>query len=223
MCPWTDWQPATMKFCEELLCGSIRQPANSFSNIGFVICGLIILWRERSRSWSPYHMMGVAAVLIGITSGIYHASMTFFWQFFDVSSMFMLILLALSFNLVRVGWIKASQFTLAYITTLLISMALMLLIKGKSGEYIFGVEAALVTGIEYLIFKQGQRPSYRGLLRALGTFLTAFLIWNGDVHGWWCDPTNHYIQGHAAWHLLCALAIWFLYGFYKQFAQAEKK
>jgi hypothetical protein len=212
-----------MKFCEELLCGSIRQPANSFSNIGFVICGFLILWRERSRSWSPYHLMGVAAVLIGVTSGIYHASMTFFWQFFDVSSMFMLILLALSFNLVRVGWIKASQFTLTYVATLVLSMALMLLIKGKSGEYIFGVEAALVTGIEYLIYKQGQRPLYGSLLRALGSFLTAFLIWNGDVHGWWCDPTNHYIQGHAAWHLLCALAIWFLYGFYKQFEQAEKK
>lgn len=222
MCPWTDWQPATMKFCEELLCGSIRQPANAFSNIGFVICGLLIISREGLKSWTPYHMMGLAAVFIGITSGIYHASMVFFWQFFDLSSMFMLILLPLSFNLVRIGWIRASQFSLVYIVTLALSMLLLYVIQGKVGEYIFGVHVALVTGLEFLLYRRGHRPTYAGMFKALGTFMLAFLIWNGDVHGWWCDPTNHYLQGHAIWHLLCALAIWFLYGFYKQFASVSK-
>jgi hypothetical protein len=211
-----------MKFCEELLCGSIRQPANAFSNIGFVICGLLIISREGLKTWTPYHMMGLAAVSIGITSGIYHASMVFFWQFFDLSSMFMLILLPLAFNLVRSGWIKASQFSLVYIVCLSISMLLLYVIQGKVGEYIFGVHVAMVTGLEFLLYRRGHRPTYAGMLKALGTFMLAFLIWNGDVHGWWCDPTNHYLQGHAIWHLLCALAIWFLYGFYKQFAQEEK-
>lgn len=223
MCPWTDWQPATMKFCEELLCGNIRQPANTFSNIGFVICGLIIMWREGFKSWTPYHMMGLAAVSIGITSGIYHASMVFFWQFFDLSSMFMLVLLPLSFNLVRIGWIKSSQFSLAYIITLAFSMLLLYIIQGKVGEYIFGVQVFMVAGLEYMLYRKGHRPSYPGMFKALGTLALAFLIWNGDVHGWWCDPTNHYLQGHAIWHLMCALSIWFVYGFYKQFAQVSQK
>ena len=222
MCPWTDWQPATMKFCEELLCGSIRQPANAFSNIGFVICGLIIMWREGRKSWTPYHMIGLAAVCIGITSGIYHASMVFFWQFFDLSSMFMLVLLPFSFNLVRIGWIKASQFSLAYLVSLGFSMLLLYLIQGKVGEYIFGIQVFIVAGLEYMLYRKGHRPSYPGMFKALGTLAFAFLIWNGDVHGWWCDPRNHYLQGHAVWHLLCALSIWFVYGFYKQFEQVEK-
>ncbi len=217
MCPWTDWEPATMKFCEEMLCGSIRQPANTFSNIGFVICGLIMWRREGWKSWSPYHLMSLAAILIGITSGIYHASMTFFWQFFDLSSMFMLILLALTFNLIRLKWIKTSQFTLVYVGMLLASQAILLLIKGRVGEFIFGVEVFFVMVAEFILYRRGERPIYKGMLQALGTFLLAFLIWNGDVHGWWCDPTNHVLQGHAAWHLLNAVAIWFLYQFYLQF------
>ena len=217
MCPWTDWEPATMKFCEAMLCGSIRQPANTFSNIGFVICGLIIYAREGWKSWSPYHLMGLAAFFIGVTSGIYHASMTFFWQFFDLSSMFMLILLPLTFNLIRLKWIRPSQFTLSYLAMLFFSQGLLLLIKGKSGEYIFGVQVFFVAASEMMLYQRGERPRYAGMLKALGTFLLAFLIWNGDVHGWWCDPDNHVLQGHAAWHLLNAVAIWFLYQFCKQF------
>jgi hypothetical protein len=220
MCPWTDWQPATMKFCEEILCGAVRQPANSFSNIGFVIGGIIILFRE-GKGWSPYHLMGLASIMIGITSGLYHASMTFFWQFFDVSSMFMLILLALTFNFNRLGWIQEKFYTMAYTLLLLSSMGLMLLIQGKSGEWIFAVEVAIVTATEILIARQGSKPNYIPFAQAFGVFLLAFFIWIGDIRGWWCDPSNHYLQGHAAWHLLNAVSIWFLYKFYKQFEKAK--
>ena len=223
MCPWTLWQPATLKFCEALLCGPIRQPANTASNIGFVIVGLLILWRERQGAWSPYHIMGMASVVLGFTSGAFHASMTFFWQFFDVSSMFMLILLALSFNLVRLKLIKQEHYAWAYLAMLAVSMLTMLIAQGKSGEVVFAIEVAMVVALEALIYRRGGRPNYQGILRAIGTFLFAFLIWNGDIHGWWCDPDNHVLQGHAAWHLLCALAIWFMYQFYLQFDARGKK
>lgn len=220
MCPWIDWQPATMKFCENLLCGSIRQPANTISNAAFIICGLILMKSERKQgnfNFDSYYLMAIASIMIGITSGVYHASMTFFWQFFDVSSMFMLILIALTFNFIRLKWIKSSMYIPTYLGMLLFSMMLMLLIKGKSGEYIFGVEVTLTILTEYLIFKSGAKVIFRPFLQAIGIFLLSFLIWNGDIRGWWCDPDNHYIQGHAIWHVLNAVAIWYLYKFYKQF------
>lgn len=220
MCPWIDWQPASLKFCEAMICGYIRQPANTFSNIAFVICGLILLKNEKQVStFGPFHMMGIAAILIGITSGIYHASMTFFWQFFDVSSMFMLILLAVNFNLLRLGWIQSKQFPLTYSSMLLISMGLMLFFQGKSGEWIFAIEVALSVFLEYLIYKQKKSSNFKNLTKAIGVFLLAFLIWTGDIRGWWCDPDNHILQGHAIWHILNAIAIWFLYLFYKQFGK----
>ena len=30
-----------------------------------------------------------------------------------------------------------------------------------------------------------------------------------DVTRLWCDPDNHWLQGHAAWHLLSALSLLF--------------
>jgi hypothetical protein len=223
MCPWIDWQPASLKFCEAMICGYIRQPANSISNLSFVICGIMLLRKEKLNTrFNPFHIMGLAAILIGITSGVYHASMTFFWQFFDVSSMFMLILLAVNFNLLRLGWIKSQHFSLTYIISLLTSMGLMLFFQGKSGEWIFAVEVSLSIFLEYLIFRQKKSVDFKSLFQAIGIFLLAFLIWTGDIQGWWCDPDNHYLQGHAIWHILNAVAIWFLYLFYKQFEKNIK-
>jgi hypothetical protein len=221
MCPWIDWQPASLKFCEAMLCGYIRQPANSLSNIAFIITGILILLREKgSKGFSPYHLMGLSSISIGITSGIYHASMTFFWQFFDVSSMFMLILLALTFNLTRIGWLKWSQFVGAYFLMLVTSMGLMLFIQGKSGEWIFAVEVAITVLVEFFIYRQKLQANFKPFFQAIGIFLLSFVIWTGDIQGWWCDPDNHFLQGHAAWHVLNAFTIWYLYKFYQQF---EKK
>jgi len=136
--------------------------------------------------------------------------------------MFMLILLAVNFNLLRLGWIKSQQFSLTYLVSLLTSIGLMLFFQGKSGEWIFAVEVTLSVFLEYLIFRQKQSVKFKSLFQAIGIFLLAFVIWTGDIKGWWCDPDNHYIQGHAIWHILNAVAIWFLYLFYKQFEKNIK-
>jgi hypothetical protein len=97
-------------------------------------------------------------------------------------------------------------------------MGLMLLIQGKSGEWIFAVEVVIALSLEYLIYRQGHKPQFKSFLQAIGIFALSFIVWTGDIRGWWCDPDNHILQGHAAWHVLNAFTIWFLYKFYKQFA-----
>ena len=42
--------------------------------------------------------------------------------------------------------------------------------------------------------------------------LVAFTIWLLSNAGW-CDPDS-LLQGHAAWHLLCAVAAYWLYRLY---------
>ena len=37
-----------------------------------------------------------------------------------------------------------------------------------------------------------------------------------DLTRTWCDPTNHWIQGHALWHVLSAAALYSLFRFYQQ-------
>ena len=42
--------------------------------------------------------------------------------------------------------------------------------------------------------------------------LVAFGIWLLSTNGW-CDPDSIW-QGHAAWHLLCAVAAYWLFRLY---------
>ena len=37
-----------------------------------------------------------------------------------------------------------------------------------------------------------------------------------DVSRVWCDPGNHWLQGHAAWHVLTAGTLFWLYRFYER-------
>jgi hypothetical protein len=43
--------------------------------------------------------------------------------------------------------------------------------------------------------------------------LVAFAIWLLSTSGW-CDPTS-LLQGHAAWHLLCAVSAYWLFRLYE--------
>jgi len=51
----------------------------------------------------------------------------------------------------------------------------------------------------------------------ISSFAIAFIFWNLDIHNIVCDPKNHLLTGHAVWHLLNAIAIWYIYRFYEQF------
>ena len=37
-----------------------------------------------------------------------------------------------------------------------------------------------------------------------------------DVSRVFCDPTNHWLQGHAIWHLLSAASLYVLFVFYRE-------
>ena len=54
---------------------------------------------------------------------------------------------------------------------------------------------------------------------SLATILTAFAIWNA-AKAWLCDPRS-LIQGHAIWHVLCAVSAYYLYRYYASEATRE--
>ena len=212
---WFGWPPATMHFCEELTHGLLVQPANAISSLAFVVVGLY-LWRI-VRDKNMFLLFPISAVLVGITSFLYHASWTFFFQVFDVSSMFMLSCLLLSFNAWRLKLLTDRQLPFCYVGILAVSIASMIIVKGKSGEWIFAAEVAVVAASEAVLARRRTGTRYEQFIWALGTFLLAFGIWILDVKEIVCDAKNHFLQGHAVWHVLNAFCFYFLYRFYRQF------
>ncbi len=106
MSVWSDLAPATCLpeacFCEAVGDGLIRQPSNTWSNLGFCVAGLVMLreWRASRVRGAPSSAealtFAIAVFLVGVTSGLYHASMSFIGQTLDVQSMDLVVLLALS-------------------------------------------------------------------------------------------------------------------------------
>ena len=101
-------------FCERFAPGLVAQPANTFSNAGFVLVGLAVGWRAmrdladggvpRNRMTTtvfyPAFYAGVGA-LLGPGSAAMHASTTRWGGRVDVFSMYLWILWVLAYQWVR--------------------------------------------------------------------------------------------------------------------------
>ena len=221
---WDAMSPASCLpdgcFCEAVSVSQpIRQPANTTSSLGFAAVGLWILieaWRGSRRSaFSPNHqiMLGVSAIVIGVGSAFYHASMTFVGQFFDIFGMYLLTSLMWVYALQRLtGWrmwtAAAVYFGLnAALTALQIGLP-------ETRRYAFAVVLLLALLTEAVVWRK-LRPAreYRWLWAGLLTFAAAYLIWSLDNSGAWCDPDS-WLQGHAVWHVLGAVAVACLWRWY---------
>ncbi len=123
---WDQFSPATLEFCENLLDGWIRQPANAWSNIGFVIVGYL-LWKRTPASQHYLRVFSIGSILVGITSVAFHMSMIFVAEFFDVASMFITAGMLVVLNTMILGWIKSQQIYKALIGMQFVAMGLMYL------------------------------------------------------------------------------------------------
>ncbi len=63
----------------------------------------------------------------------------------------------------------------------------------------------------------------RWIWGAVGAIVVAFVVWNLSKNGApLCDP-HSLLQGHAAWHLLCAVSAYCLYRYWNSaVAPAER-
>lgn len=219
-CPWSDYARATIQFCERELCGWITQPANTWSNIGYVLVG-VYLFRLARRERPALSLIGISSFIVGIGSGLFHASGTFMFEFLDLLGMFLISGLLVVYNLQRLAGLSplATYSVYSVMTTLsLIGM----LIWRPAGIPIFAAQIALALTFEVLMHLRRDTVNYKEFMKFVGTFVVSFGFWGADISGAWCNPDNHWINGHAIWHLLDAVAIYFVYTYYLQFDDAPK-
>jgi len=219
-CPWQGFQPATIKFCEDQLCSWITQPANTWSNIGFVIVGLYIYRQAKATKQSRLMLLGFSSILVGVGSTMFHASSTFFFEVFDLLGMFMISGILFCFNLQRLTGISNRINTIIYIGLNAASVAL-LLSWHPSGIATFAVQIAAALTLEILLHVRRDEISYRYFVYMCGTFFVSFTFWGLDISKTLCDPHNHIFSGHAVWHILNACAIYFIFRFYSQFSTTK--
>jgi hypothetical protein len=213
-------------FCEAGS-GRVRQPANTFSNAGFVVAGLLIAWQARQPDRLGFTLKRVPVlatayaamvVLLGPGSAAMHATQSAAGGRLDMASMYLVAAFAASYAAMR--WCQRDVvFMVGALLWIVACCEIVGLYEGPipvflySGNAAFGAFLALAVALELLIRRRGRsRTDLRQGAVALGAILVAFAIWNASQHGL-CDP-HSWLQGHAAWHLLCAVSAYFLFRFY---------
>lgn len=230
---WAGWRVATCMpdacFCERIRSGSVRQPANTWSSLGFVFVGLVVFAQAhrdlarptKSRNGNPMvrHLayggtFALSLILIGLGSAFFHASLTFWGQFADVMGMYMLAGFIFIYNLSRSReispWVMVSVYVL-----LLVVLGLILLNLPGLRRYIFGVMLLLALIPEYIVLTR-KKPviETRFLKAALLLICVGFFIWILDILKLLCSPDS-WLQGHAIWHIFGAIAAGLLYVYYR--------
>ncbi len=214
-------------FCEAARHSLIRQPANTLSNVGFVLAGLAIAWHARlprhigSSLASRRGLVTVIAcivVLLGPGSAAMHATQSSVGGSLDMLSMYLIASFAAAYAGMRLlrggivlfgGLLVAGVALCEFVGLSTVEIPVVM----TAGNLVFGLLLTAAVGMELAIMARGEVTSKRAYAFAsLGALVTAFAIWNASK-SWWCAPYS-LVQGHAIWHLLDAVAAYLLYRYY---------
>lgn len=222
-------------FCERFQSGIVKQPANTWSNLGFVLVGIAIGLRARrdrlrgepaDRKNRMTHgllaptLLAAVVTYLGPGSMAMHGSTTAWGGKADVLSMQLYICFLPAYGLARLLRLSEAGFAAAY-GALAVPAGTAILVGSDPENLIFRglVGASLV--IESVV--RWRRPelggSVRWLLAGVAAFGVAYAVWlPSRTGGAFCNPDS-LIQGHAIWHLLCAAST----GCFYLYARSERQ
>lgn len=222
---WRVYAPATCTatrcFCEAPRTGAlILQPANAWSNAGYVFAGFLMILLARGPDWrsafppAAATVLGIAAILVGLGSVLLHATLTLWGQFFDVAGMYFVSGFMAISALAAWRGLSARQAAWAYAGLLMLLLAVLYQVP-EVRRWLFAVVLLAAIAVELGFARRQRRRAKLGYyLAGMLTNAMAFAIWNLDQYGLVCAPQS-LVQGHAIWHLLGAVALWLAFLYYR--------
>jgi hypothetical protein len=163
-------------------------------------------------------VLACIVVLLGPCSAAMHATQSTLGGHLDLLSMYLIAAFAVAYATMRLlrggtrllvgvflGAVAGCELAGAWDVTLPVVM--------HPGNAAFGLLLLVAAALEIAVIRRGGTRSAAGYAyAAFATILVAFVIWN-VTKTWLCDPHSP-LQGHAAWHLLCAVSAYLLYRYY---------
>jgi Ceramidase len=209
-CPWMDYPRGNFPLCEEALCEWIRQPANTYSNIGFFIVAFYLIYLSFKKQSEHGLGFGICAIFIGSASFGAHASGTKMFGFFDFAAIFSAFSLYAAKDMIYTNTVKTKNVFLMF-CAFFIAAVLLLYQFSALREIIFAIFVIGLLIWESKILKaQGKSFLTTSNKKMLGIFLIGAVCLALDASKVICDPQNHLFQMHSVWHICCALSVYFL-------------
>lgn len=225
-CPWSDlsnaWLP-NVKWCESQLCSIVVEPANTWSNLAYVLLGLWLMWRGTRQRDRLQITFGRAELIVGVFSFAFHMSFSGVLQILDFAAMYVFVGLTLSFNLVRIGWLPPARRYRVYVLGILAFTALTVGLRFTPFPIQLVTPVLILATVvtEAMLFVRHRKAPvptrYAWFFASLVLLVAAAALSIADASRAFCDPHDHLIQGHALWHLLSAVSLACAWKFYSQF------
>lgn len=220
-CFWDGFAPNTRYiFCESQLCSFIVEPANTWSNIGYLIVALMMLRSKSVTNRRVKNLFFFATFMLFLGSTLFHASGTYMGRIADVGAMFFLSSVMLTLSVERYFGLREGRANLFFFG--LLGLSLYGLMVFNIGSKFFGLQILITTLLEWRMARSAAALKAKKVALAVLLFMAAFLFWILDVKKILCDPGNHILTGHGMWHLLAAAAIWIFFTSYGGIAKFKK-
>lgn len=246
---WNTFESAggnAFKFCETNRMNEIiRQPANTWSNFGYLAVGLFALtlavhdYKNKSRRQSANFLVqypmfsllyGLSCLYLFIGSFLFHASLTEYFQRLDQSGLLSVVIMLLALNFYKLApyFRKKGEWknlhAVAMIAAVVCNVLIFRWLLSIDINVLFPVLLLMViaSGLFYT-FKIRNRSFFLNYMYA--AFLLMFLaggIWILDRSHTLCNPDSM-LQGHALWHLLTAVSMFFIYLYYRSGSLSDKE
>ncbi len=223
-CVWTPLREfgglPNVKWCEETLCSIIAEPANTWSNLAYLVVAGWLWWFTRKDESRTLRFWAPVAFWVGTTSFIYHATVSFVTQVFDFWGMYFFFGLILLLNLLRLGKLAAEKlFSTLYLS--IAGLTVFTVVVAKLHLPVQGIVMGLIVLVfitEVLASRASKTPVAHGFFGVAIVFIVAAAAFSAsDASGLRCDPKDHLFPGHAVWHLLGSVSMAFAHLHYRQF------
>lgn len=223
-CPWYDITVAqgapNIKWCEETLCQWISEPANTWSNLGYLIVAVVItISAFRNKESIELKQFGPIIFFMGAMSFFYHQSNFYGSQILDFVGMFFFVGWANGMNLIRLGKLQRKNLIPFNITVALIYTIAMhiMYVTGIKFQVLVLISGFFIVGTEIAAYKK-VKDDIRWFSVSIVLLIIAFGFSISDGQRLWCDPTQHgwFSQGHAVWHWVASIAMFTIYKHYQK-------
>lgn len=223
-CYWYDaaekYGAPNLKWCEETLCQVITEPANTWSNLAYGVVFIIMFLITRKLNSKTLRYTPYAMLIMGAGSFYYHASNNFLSQVFDFIGMFFFVHWLIFVNLMRAKKLNLNKSILIYSVFMIINTIAVFILYNNMVNFqsLIVIAVLLILASEFYARKMNSKPqSSKFLIAAFIGIIIAESFSILDITRVMCNPTNHFLQGHAIWHVTSSIALFLAFLYFKQF------